>query len=163
MSPETLSAKGTESGHQKALFAWAAMAQLWGFEIADDMGMYTAQRMQLLRAGETVMTSKQVKALKWLHAIPNGGYRDPVTAARMKAEGVKSGVPDVFLPVCRTDGSGRECLSHGLYIEMKKPKGGVQSTEQKQFAEHCELERFDYVMCKSWREAADQIKAYLTY
>lgn len=161
MSPDTLSSKGTESGCQKGLFAWAAMAQLWGFEIADDMDMYTAAKMQLLRAEQGPQNG--VKVLRWLHAIPNGGYRDPVTAARMKAEGVKAGVPDIFLPVCRTDISGRETLSCGLYIEMKKPKGGVLSEEQKQFRQHCELERFDYVMCKTWREAADAIKTYLTY
>lgn len=161
MSPETLSAKGTESGHQKALFAWAAMAQLWGFEIADDMGMYTAQRMQLLRAGEIAFTDKQVKVLKWLHAIPNGGYRDPVTAARMKAEGVKAGVPDVFLPVARYDFTDGSLECHGLYIEMKKPKGGRLSADQIEFQAFCKEQKFAYIMCKTWREAAETIKTYL--
>ena len=34
--------------------------------------------------------------LKWMFAIPNGGIRDRITAARMKQEGVKSGVWDIF-------------------------------------------------------------------
>ena len=34
-----------------------------------------------------------------LHAIPNGGHRNKATAGQLKAEGVKRGVPDIFLPV----------------------------------------------------------------
>jgi hypothetical protein len=39
--------------------------------------------------------------LRLMFAIPNGGSRDKREAANLKAEGVKSGVPDVFLPVPR--------------------------------------------------------------
>jgi hypothetical protein len=59
--------------------------------------------------------------LKLLFAVPNGGARPAVmkdgrrfsvAAARMKAEGVKRGVPDICLPVPM----GGFC---GLWIEMK--------------------------------------------
>ena len=33
--------------------------------------------------------------LDLLHAIPNGGHRNKATAGRLKAEGVKRGVPDI--------------------------------------------------------------------
>ena len=49
---------------------------------------------------------------RMLFAIPNGGHRDIRTAARLKAEGVKRGVPDLFLSIPRAG----YC---GLYIEMK--------------------------------------------
>lgn len=151
MSPEQLAAKGTESGHQKALFAWAAMAQYRGFQNANQMQSYS-------KDGSIVVTGMQpfgVPALRWLHAIPNGGYRDPVTAARMKAEGVKSGVADVFLPVARHG-------MHGLYIEMKKPGKGRSSEEQKEFAAFCIENGFCYRICDTWREAANTVQSYLT-
>lgn len=50
--------------------------------------------------------------LEYLYAIPNGGHRRKSVAARLKAEGVQSGVPDLKLPVARQG-------YHGLYIEMK--------------------------------------------
>ena len=56
--------------------------------------------------------STQYSELDTMFAIPNGGHRSKATAGRLKAEGVKSGVPDIFLPV-RSRGYG------GMFIEMK--------------------------------------------
>src|SRR5699024_826416 len=52
-------------------------------------------------------------ALRWLHAVPNGGARNIVVARKLKAEGVQRGVPDLCLPVPRGP-------YHGLYIELKR-------------------------------------------
>ena len=58
-------------------------------------------------------------------AVPNGGLRDIRTAAKLKREGVKSGIPDITL------------IHNGKYygIEVKKPKTitpkGVLSSNQK--------------------------------
>lgn len=57
--------------------------------------------------------------LDLLFAIPNGGHRHKATAAKLKAEGVKPGVPDLFLPL-----PGRR-RSHGLFLELKTPKGKI--------------------------------------
>jgi hypothetical protein len=57
-----------------------------------------------------------------LHAIPNGDWRGPSVAQKLKAEGVKPGIPDLFLPVPRGG-------FHGFYIELKKGRGTV-SPEQ---------------------------------
>lgn len=50
--------------------------------------------------------------LELLYHIPNGGSRNKIEAANLKQQGVKSGVPDLCLPV----GKGKY---NGLYIEMK--------------------------------------------
>ena len=44
------------------------------------------------------LASARHPELALLFAIPNGGARDPITGAMLKAEGVKRGVPDLFLP-----------------------------------------------------------------
>lgn len=45
--------------------------------------------------------------------IPNEGKRSKAYAARMKRVGLRSGVPDLMVPVARGD-------YHGLFIEMKR-------------------------------------------
>jgi hypothetical protein len=56
-----------------------------------------------------------VEPLRWMYAIPNGGHRHKATAAKLKAEGVRAGVPDICLPFPAHG-------YHGLYIEMKVGK-----------------------------------------
>ena len=56
--------------------------------------------------------TSQCPELGLLFAIPNGGHRHPVVAARLKAEGVRAGVPDICLPVARKG-------YHGLFVELK--------------------------------------------
>ena len=68
---------------------------------------------------------KHPEETRWMHAIPNGGARNVVVASKMKQEGVKRGVWDVFLPLPRGG-------YHGLYIEFKFGKGRL-TPEQKEF------------------------------
>lgn len=62
-----------------------------------------------------------------LFAVPNGGNRDARTAGSLKMEGVLAGVPDIFFayPIV-TDHT-----IPGLFLEMKKVKGGRVSLEQR--------------------------------
>lgn len=93
--------------------------------------------------------------LKFLHAIPNGGYRNKKTAADMKAEGVKSGVPDIFLPYPLGQ-------YHGLYIEMKRTQGGKLSDNQKTWLEYLNAQGYLAVVCRGFEQARDIIINYLT-
>ena len=92
--------------------------------------------------------------LRWLHHIPNGGKRDPVTAAKLKAQGVKPGVSDISLPVPRGG-------FHGLYIELKRLKGGRVESEQMDFMEAVSRNGYCVALCKGWEAAAKTIQGYL--
>lgn len=74
---------------------------------------------------------------KHLFAIPNGGYRHKLTAVKLKAEGVRKGVPDLFLAIPSWGKAG-------LFIEVKTPKGVIRP-EQKQYKKR--LEEIGYAHC----------------
>lgn len=100
-----------------------------------------------------------IAELKWLHAIPNGGERNIIVAANMKAEGARSGVFDVFLPITAGPYAG-------LYIEMKKPgrereKNGGLSSDQVEFRDWGLAHHYSMAVCYSWGQARDTLKDYL--
>lgn len=92
--------------------------------------------------------------LERLFAIPNGGKRDIRTAAMLKASGVKPGVPDICLPVPRGG-------LHGLYIELKRRRGGSISREQAAWMTYLAGQGYECALCKGWEAAKDVILAYL--
>jgi hypothetical protein len=96
------------------------------------------------------MYEERFPPLKWMFAVPNGGYRMAKTARDLKAEGVKAGVPDIIFPVRR------------LVIEMKY--GNNKPTrEQKEWLEYFEYIGWRVVVCYSWQEAAKAIISTLSY
>lgn len=92
--------------------------------------------------------------LRVMFAIPNGGFRHIQTAARLKATGVKAGVPDICLPVAVGH-------YHGLFIEMKRRKGGRVSDAQSEFMGMLRHQGYCCIVCKGWEEAAMAIEKYL--
>ncbi len=125
LTPENVAKSGSEHAHQVALFLWAAMPE----------------------------QQKAYPALYLMFAIPNGGERNKIVAGNLKAEGVKAGVLDIFLPVSRGG-------FHGLFIEMKV-KPNKPTTEQKEFQAAVELQGYATVVCYSWVEAAMSIERYM--
>lgn len=87
-----------------------------------------------------------------LFAVPNGGSRNVIEAARLKKEGVVRGVSDLLLLVPNKE-------FHGLCIEMKK-KGGYQSEWQKEWQKEVEKQGYLYVVCKSFAEFMITINKY---
>ena len=91
--------------------------------------------------------------LKLMHHIPNGGKRSKAEAGIFKAMGVRSGVPDVFLP----DPRG---IYHGLYIEFKSDSGKTSKNQDELLA--C-LQEAGYFVCvlNTLEKAIDVTKRYL--
>lgn len=96
---------------------------------------------------------KRTPELALLFAIPNGGQRHPAVAAKLKAEGVKPGVPDLCLPVAR----GK---FHGLFIELKAP-GGKAADSQKWWLNALGHQGYCAHLCIGWESARKVIEAYL--
>jgi hypothetical protein len=92
-------------------------------------------------------------ALRLLFAVPNGGYRTQRTAARMKLEGVRSGVPDMCLPVP----SGNFA---GLWLEFKTSTGAL-SQSQKDFHQLLQDNYHQVAVVRSVPEALQTLKEYL--
>ena len=92
--------------------------------------------------------------LKLCYHIPNGGGRNPIEARHLKEQGVKPGIPDLFLPCARGG-------FHGLYIEMKRRNGGRVSIEQKKMILALKKQDYCVEVCQGWEEARDIITAYM--
>ena len=93
-------------------------------------------------------------ALKLLHHIPNGGKRSKAEAGRFRAMGVKSGVPDLFLPVPRGG-------FHGLWIEMKRTKDGKLSENQKWWLKALNSLGYSAQVAYGAEQAIRQLEEYL--
>jgi hypothetical protein len=101
----------------------------------------------------------KVPELALLFAIPNGGQRHKAVAGKLWGEGVKSGVPDVLLPVGLFSKGDGEYYG-GLFIEMKV---GRNKPTENQLWWHEQLRECGYkvVVCYSWLEAQRVICEYL--
>lgn len=142
MTPEIYAGKAagkvmSEDGHQVVLFQWAALAK----------GKYPE--------------------LAWLYAVPNGGLRSKAVAGKLKAQGVKSGVPDIQLDVARKG-------FHGLRIELKVPEvkavpnitkrkaPGRTSPEQDAWLEQLRVQGYKAEVARGWVEAMEILVDYLS-
>lgn len=95
----------------------------------------------------------QYPDLKLLHAVPNGGRRDPIEAKHLQDEGLKKGVPDLDLPVPR----GKY---HGLRIEMKDDTGRT-SLEQDWWLGELREQGYFCEVCHGWEPAVRVLEWYL--
>lgn len=111
------------------------------------------EQARVIKWSHKVAVRDLMPALRWLHHSPNGGKRDALAGAQMKALGVKPGFPDLILPV----GSG---LFPGLVIEMKSATGSTSDT-QKQWLAHFEAQRWAVRVARSAQEARTILCEYL--
>jgi len=80
-----------------------------------------------------------------IFAIPNGGQRSRTTGARLKAEGVSAGVPDLFVPEWR------------LWIEMKRADRGALSPKQKDWFSYLQSIGYTTMLGRGFEDARKQI------
>lgn len=114
----------TEYDEQAALMEWAAVAQ------------------------------RKFPSLEWLHASNNGVRVTIGTAIKMKKAGMKSGIPDLCLPVARGG-------FHGLYVEMKRQKGGRVDPDQEVCHAFLRDAGYRVDVCRGWEAAKAAILDYL--
>ena len=112
-----------EHNEQVALFQWAKMAE----------GKYPE--------------------LALLFSIPNGGARHIAVARKLKAEGVKAGVPDICLSAPRG-------IYHGFFIEMKSGKNKPTAI-QLEWHERLRTSGYRVEVCHNWSLAKMYIEEYL--
>lgn len=84
--------------------------------------------------------------------IPNEGKRSLSYAARMKRMGLRSGFPDLLVPLARGG-------YHGLFIEMKYGKNKT-TKEQKEWLERLSAEGYACAVCYNAAEAIKTIENY---
>lgn len=114
----------TEAQEQKALFEWAEWAK------------------------------RRHPELALMYHIPNEARRSYALGKEMKAQGLRSGVPDICLPVPR-GGYG------ALYIEMKRRKDSRLSDNQRGWINGLNRAGNRAVVCKGWEQAKQEIETYL--
>ena len=119
-----ITAAPTEAQEQESLFRWAAYNRV------------------------------KYPELELMYHVPNGGGRNLIEAAHLKAQGVKPGVPDICLPVPNIKYTA-------LYIELKRRKGGKVSEDQRGWITALNRVGCRAVVCHGWDEAREEIERYL--
>jgi len=100
------------------------------------------------------LQSKTIRELESLFSIPNGAHVSLPQAGKLKSEGLKSGVPDLFLAIPRHGYAG-------MFIEMKRITGGVVSEAQKEWHKRLSDNGYHVVVCKGFDAAKEAILNYL--
>lgn len=100
---------------------------------------------------------EQVRLVSWFRrqwpevrimAIPNGGARSGLQGAKLKAEGVSPGVPDLFVP---------EWL---LWVEMKRATGGTVSPAQKDWLAYLQSIGHHVIIGRGFEDFRRQIEEF---
>jgi len=92
--------------------------------------------------------------LALLFAIPNGARVRWGTANKLKAEGLKRGVPDLCLPVPRG-------TYHGLFLELKRLKHASHHPQQRWWQHQLRQQGYFVVVAAGAERAIHWLQRYL--
>jgi hypothetical protein len=126
----------TEAQECKWLFEWAQMQSSRGWKLSDIL----------------------------VH-VPNGAYHGAdrkagaVVARKLREQGLHPGAFDYILPVPVLRSGLRFCP--GLWLEMKRTRGGTVSEDQKKFMSSMQQLGWQCEIAKGWIQATRIIEAYL--
>jgi hypothetical protein len=84
-------------------------------------------------------------------AIPNGGARDIITASKLKQEGARAGMPDLFF----WRDAGRV-----LWLEVKNGTSGYLSESQKVIHGKLKADGHLVIVCRDLVDGIEAIKAF---
>lgn len=106
---------------------------------------------------------EQIKFATWLSkrgvkfsASANGGSRNYIEAAKFKRMGVSAGFPDIEIPLPVKP-------YHGLYIEIKRLKGGRVSDLQKEWLDYLNKHGYCAMVAYGCEEAKDIFLKYINF
>jgi hypothetical protein len=90
-----------------------------------------------------------------IYHVPNGGHRVKAVAGKLKAQGVKAGIPDLVLTMARGG-------FFGLYIEFKAtpPNDAAISPSQHERIRKLNEQGYLAVVCRGHFDTVEQIRAY---
>lgn len=103
--------------------------------------------------------AEHVKELKWMHSSLNGAMlygtekQRAIQWNKLKAQGAKKGVHDIFLPKARG-------VYFGMFVEMKFGKNKM-TAEQIEYAKDLAADGYCMFICYNSGEAIDAVKMYL--
>jgi len=106
----------------------------------------------------TLEHGEQVAFVRWfratfpgvlIYAIPNGGRRGKAEALRLRDEGVVAGMPDLHVP------------AWGLWIEMKRGRGGRVSPEQAEMLDYLQTVGHSVAVARGFDAARAVVAEYL--
>ena len=93
--------------------------------------------------------------LGYIFAVPNGAVVSQRQRYKLVSEGLLSGVSDLVLPVARGG-------YFGMYLEMKREKGGRLSPHQKSFLEFVNLQGYYGIVANGLEDAIKKTMDYIS-
>lgn len=89
-----------------------------------------------------------------LNGSLNGVRLSVGQAVKAKRCGMRKGYPDISLNVARKG-------YHGLFIELKKKKGGTVSREQQEWLDRLSMQGYFAIVCRGYDSAVKAIEDYI--
>ena len=128
-------------------------------ELSRDLPLPTEYQEQCHIVSWSRMMSLHDARLRLLRAGMEGVRLTIGTRVKAKRAGLDSAWPDLFLSCPRPrEGGG---AWHGLYIELKRRKGGTVSPEQREMHDRLRCQGYRVEVCRGSEAAIATIKAYL--